>query len=212
MCSKRGIVEWRRGRGSVWSRVGRDGMAWLVAAVLLASACGPAPSPPAASQPAAFAVSVQLVDHDGLMAEVHRHRGKVVVLDCWSTSCPPCVKEFPGLVALAAAHRENIVCMSLAIEYDGIGTPEEVMPPVKTFLDKVGASTITNFIASDEADILYRKLDLASVPAVSIWKPDGTLAIRYDDDMAARTLGRPFTYADVGDTVAAIVAEGDSVP
>jgi hypothetical protein len=115
-------------------------------------------------------------------------------------------------VALAAAHRENIVCMSLAIEYDGIGTPEEVMPPVKTFLDKVGASTITNFIASDEADILYRKLDLTSVPAVSIWKPDGTLAIRYDDDMAARTLGRPFTYADVGDTVAAILAEGDSVP
>lgn len=146
------------------------------------------------------------------MAEVQRHRGKVVVLDCWSTSCPPCVKEFPGLVALAKAHRENIVCLSLAIEYDGIGTPEEAMPPVKQFLDKVGASTITNFIASEEADILYRKLDLTSVPAIFIWKPDGSLAIRYDDDLSARTLGRPFTYADVGDTVAAILAEGNPVP
>lgn len=187
-------------------------MALVVAAAVLTLGCGTASSPPAPPAAAAPAVSLGLVDHDGLMAEVGKHRGKVVVLDCWSTSCPPCVKEFPGLVALAAKHGEAVACLSLAVEYDGIGTPEDVMPPVKVFLEKVGAGSIKNFVGSEEADVLYRKLDLASVPAVSIWNRDGSLAIRYDDDMASRTLGRPFSYADIEATVANLMVEGDSAP
>jgi hypothetical protein len=46
-----------------------------------------------------------------------------------------------------------------------------------------------------------------SVPAIFIWKPDGTLAIRYDDDFAARELDRPFTYDDVAATVDRLLAE-----
>jgi thiol-disulfide isomerase/thioredoxin len=168
---------------------------WGIAIALVAWAGGMTAAEPA--------VRVRLVDYDGLMAEVKKHEGKVVVLDCWSTSCPPCVKEFPGLVALADKHGASVVCLSLAIEYDGFGKPEECLPPVKAFLDKVGADRVVNFVASEEADAIYKKLDLTSVPAVSIWKPDGSLATRYDDDMAARTLGRPFTYADVEKTVAA---------
>ncbi len=151
-------------------------------------------------------VRVRLVDYDGLMAEVKKHEGKVVVLDCWSTSCPPCVKEFPGLVALADTHGDSVVCLSLAIEYDGFGKPEEFLPPVQAFLDKVHADRVVNFVASEEADVISKKLDFVSVPAVLVWKPDGTLAARYDDDMAARTLGRPFTYADVDVTVRSIRA------
>jgi thiol-disulfide isomerase/thioredoxin len=158
------------------------------------------------------AVRVRLVDYDGLMAEVKKHEGKVVVLDCWSTSCPPCVKEFPGLVALAAKHGDNVVCLSLAIEYDGFGKPEECLPPVQAFLDKVGADRVMNFVASEEADVVYKKLDMVSVPAICIWKPDGSLAVRYDDDMATRTLGRPFTYADVEKTVVANLPPASRVP
>ncbi len=163
-----------------------------------------------AVEPVAAEVTVGLVDCDGLIAEVKRHEGKVVVLDCWSTSCPPCVKEFPGLVKLAATHEDNILCMSLAVEYDGFGRPEEFVPRVKTFLEKVGAGQIVNLVASEEADRVYERLDLVSIPAVYVWKPDGSLAIRYDDDMASRTLGRPFTYADVEKTVATILAEAES--
>ncbi len=164
-------------------------------------------SPPASADPPPPPVSVRVVDHDGIMAEVKRHHGKVVVLDCWSTSCPPCVKEFPGLVVLAATHRDEVVCMSLAIEYDGVGTPDDCVPPVQTFLEKVGAGRVVNFVGSEEADTLSKKLDIVSVPAIILWKPDGSLAVRYDDDMASRTLGRPFTYADVEKSVAAILAD-----
>jgi thiol-disulfide isomerase/thioredoxin len=154
-------------------------------------ALGPAPAP----------LELRLVDHAGLMQEVERHRGQVVVLDCWSTSCPPCVKEFPGLVKLADAHGDRVRCLSLCFDYDGVGKPEDLVPPVRAFLDRVGAGRVVNLVSSEEADRLYEKLDLVSVPAIFIWRPDGALAIRYDDDMAARDLGRPFTYADVERTV-----------
>ena len=206
MCSKRGMV----GSGAA--------VAVAVAAMILtgcggqrqADAPGARPATPAPAAPAAAAVpsvEVRLVDHAGLLAEVERHRGKVVVLDCWSTSCPPCVKEFPGLVKLAAAHGDRVQCLSLCFDYDGLGKPDDLVPPVKAFLEKVGAGKVINLLSSEEADSLYRKLDLVSVPAIFIWKPDGTLAIRYDDDMAARELARTFTYADVEKTVADLVAD-----
>jgi hypothetical protein len=39
------------------------------------------------------------------------------------------------------------------------------------------------------------------VPAVFVWGPDGTLVRKFDDDMAAKELGRPFTYEDVTQAV-----------
>ncbi|MFZ4637169.1 MAG: TlpA family protein disulfide reductase [Pirellulales bacterium] len=161
-----------------------------------------------AGAPAAGIV-VRLVDHDGLMAEVAAHRGKVVVLDCWSTSCPPCVREFPNLVKLAAAHSPGVVCLSLAFEYEGIGAAEDSLPTVAAFLEQVGAHGVINMASREDADAMYRKLELASVPAVAVWRADGSLAVRYDDDFAARTLGRPFTYADVEATVRDLLAEAD---
>jgi thiol-disulfide isomerase/thioredoxin len=160
-----------------------------------------------AGKPAPPPVEVRLVDHAGLMEEVERHRGQVVVLDCWSTSCPPCVKEFPGLVKLAAAHGDRVACLSLSFDYDGLGKPDDLVPPVQAFLEKVGAGQVVNMVSREEADSLYRKLDLVSVPAIMIWKPDGSLAVRYDDDMAAREFGRAFTYADVEQTVTGLLAD-----
>jgi thiol-disulfide isomerase/thioredoxin len=202
MCSKRGM----RDSGS--------GAAALVVAALILAGCGTqrpdGGRPPAtATRPTAEAAPgrVRLVDHAGLMQEVERQRGKVVVLDCWSTSCPPCVKEFPGLVKLAAKHGARVQCLSLCFDYDGLGTPAELVPPVQAFLEKVGAGQVVNLLSREEADSLYAKLDLVSVPAIFIWKPDGSLAICYDDEMAARELGRPFTYADVERTVADLLAD-----
>jgi len=198
MCSKRGIG----GSGM--------GAAAVATVAMILTGCGgqrQGDAAAAASKPAPPPVEVRLVDHAGLMEEVERHRGKVVVLDCWSTSCPPCVKEFPGLVKLAAAHGDRVACLSLSFDYDGLGKPDDLVPPVRAFLEKVGAGQVVNMVSREEADSLYRKLDLVSVPAIMIWKPDGSLAIRYDDDMAARELGRAFTYADVEKTVAGLVAD-----
>lgn len=152
------------------------------------SGCGTAAAPP---------VSLALVDHAGLEAEIARHRGKVVVLDCWSTSCPPCVKEFPRLVALAEAYGDRVVCLSLSFDYEGIGSPEDVVPRVRTFLEAVGAGRVVNLLGREESDVLSKKLDIVSVPVVDVYGPDGGLVQRFDEDAAAKRLGRPFTYDDV---------------
>jgi len=141
-------------------------------------------------------VSVELVDHDGLVAAVTAAKGTVVVLDCWSTSCPPCVKEFPGLVALHRKHGTGVTCMSLSLDYEGIGRPEEVVPPVKAFLEQQKA-TFRNMLSKEDSDAMCKKLGIVSVPAVFVWDRDGKLAKKFDDDVASKSLGRPFTYADV---------------
>lgn len=147
------------------------------------------------------AVTLRLVDHAGLVAEVSAHRGKVVVLDCWSTSCPPCVREFPRLVALADKHPRDVVCMSLSFDYEGIGAPADAVPKVRTFLEAVGARRVVNLLGSEESDALATKLDLVGVPAVFVYGRDGQLLQRFDEDDATKRLGRPFTYDDVEATV-----------
>ncbi len=119
-----------------------------------------------------------------------------MVLDCWSTSCPPCIKEFPGLLELQKTFGEEVLCMSLSFDYEGIGDVEEVMPRVRGFLEKV-AATIPNMLSKEESDVMLTKLDLVSVPGIFIYGSDGELVKRFDDDMASTELGRPFTYADV---------------
>jgi len=176
---------------------------------ILITGCGGNERP--AAPAARAAVPVDLVDHAGLLERVAAHRGKVVVLDCWSTSCPPCIKEFPGLVALAGAHPDDVVCLSLAFDYEGIGTPAEVLPPVREFLATVDDGRLANLhhlLGREDADVMYGKLDLDSVPAVFVWKADGTLARRFDDDDAARRLGRAFTYADVAAAVREALTPG----
>jgi thiol-disulfide isomerase/thioredoxin len=161
---------------------------------------------PAPAQPPGKA-SVRLVDHAGLVAEIARHAGKVVVVDCWSTSCPPCVKEFPRLVALQKAHGDAVVCISFSLDYEGIDAPEELLPPVEAFLVKVGAAGIVNLLCTEEADAVYRTLDLVSVPAVYVYGPDGKLVQRFDEDDAAKRLKRPFTYDDVEGVVERLLGE-----
>jgi len=151
--------------------------------------------------PAQTPATIRLVDLAGLEAEIARHAGKVVVVDCWSTSCPPCVKEFPRLVALQKTHGDKVACISISLDYEGIDAAEDLLPPVQKFLDKVGAGGIVNLLCTEEADAVYRKLDLVSVPAIYVHGPDGKLVQRFDEDDAAKRLKRPFTYDDVGAVV-----------
>jgi len=192
----------------------------LVGLAILAVGCGgPGTSPPAGSRgfppagsrgfPPAGSRDVSLVDHADVLAAVASHRGKVVVLDCWSTSCPPCIKEFPGLVALARKYPDRVVCLSLAFDYEGIGAVEDALGPVREFLASVDDGRIDNLyhmLGRVDADELYRQMELDSVPAVYVWNTDGSLARRFDDDDATRRLGRAFTYTDIEETVAAALA------
>ena len=162
---------------------------------------GDKPADRVASQPVqqqkSKPVSVVIADHSEIMKRIASHRGKIVVLDCWSTSCPPCVREFPGLVMLQKEYGDSVVCLSLSFDYEGFGVPEDVLPPVQKFLEQVSAGSIENLLNRDGADSLYTKMNLTSVPVVMVWDRDGTMVQQFDDDYANKKLGRAFTYDDV---------------
>jgi len=91
------------------------------------------------------------------------------------------MRDFPQLVALNRKYGGNgLACISLSFDYEGIGRPEEQSPRVLEFLRKNGA-TFDNVISSENADAMYKKLDLASVPAVFVYDRKGKLRERLQE-------------------------------
>jgi thiol-disulfide isomerase/thioredoxin len=162
--------------------------------VLVLPACGDA-QPPVRSTPAKPPVASATQAADPIPLDIKRwdetaqlvavHKGKVVVMDLWSTWCIPCVQEFPNLVALHRAHPDDVVCISVNLDYSGAAdeTPESHRQKVHEFLTQQGAA-FPNVISGDPADDVYQRLDLGAVPAVLVYGRDGQLAKRFDNDEA----------------------------
>lgn len=139
-------------------------------------------------------VTVEIKSWDETLELVAKHKGKVVVLDLWSTSCQPCLDEFPNLVKLHKQFgSDKLVCMSASCDFAGIKgmPPESYKGQVLAFLTKQEAH-FPNVLLNVESDALFEKLDLASNPAVYVFGKDGQIAKRFDNDNAKK--GEDFTY------------------
>jgi thiol-disulfide isomerase/thioredoxin len=187
-------------------------IAWLCWLLLLCGCGATATSdaPTASPQPAGAApagdVRLSIVSFDGIQETIARHKGKVVVMDAWSTSCPPCLKEFHNLVELHKQYGpEKVACISLSFDYEGLDTPEEVSPRVLKFLRSQGA-TFENLLSNEESDVLYRKFRLAAVPAVFVYDRRGELRKRFDNEKA-KSKEEAFTYEQIKALVAELLEE-----
>jgi thiol-disulfide isomerase/thioredoxin len=138
----------------------------------------PEPAPPQAK------VSVQLLDWAGVEKLIAAHQGKVVVVDLWSTGCPPCRAEFPNLVKLHRELGDRVACLSVSTDYDGIPSKpaDTYLPQVTEFLQQQGA-TFENVLCSQPAEELFNQIDLGSIPAVYVFGKDGKLAKRFAEPM-----------------------------
>lgn len=71
-----------------------------------------------------------LRDKDGRPWRLADHRGRVVVLNFWSITCPPCLEEMPTLETLAHIAEEwgdvDVVAVSTDSGWDAVSA---VMPP-----------------------------------------------------------------------------------
>ncbi len=149
---------------------------------------------------------MKILDYDGIQRLIASHRGKVVVMDAWSTSCLPCLKEFPHLVELQERiGREKLACISLSFDFEGIGKPEEQSPKVLKFLRSKKAA-FDNVLSSDESDELYKKFKLAAIPAVFVYDRTGKLRKRFDNE-DAKTEAEAFTYEQVETLVNELLKE-----
>lgn len=168
---------------------------WAALGVLVGLAMWGNPSG-AAEKGASAPVRLQLKNYDELMQLVAAKRGKVVVVDVWSTFCEPCMREFPGLVGLHKKYGpEKVACMSLCVNFTGLGKPEdEVEEPLK-FLESKGA-VFDNILSTEGDEVLYKKLGIGSVPAILIFGPDGKRVKTFSEAK----------YADVEAYIAPLIA------
>ena len=146
-------------------------------------------------------VELKILGWDEIEKLIAGHRGKIVVVDLWSMSCVPCMKEFPGLVDLHKLHHKDVACVSLSCDYSGIKAkpPETYRDKVHSFLAKQEA-TFDNVLSSLESDELLDKYEVAAPPAVFVYGRNGKLIKRINneqDEYADKEKGKAgFTYED----------------
>lgn len=122
-------------------------------------------------------------------------RGKVVVLDVWSTACQPCMEEFPHLVKLQK-QQPDTVCISISVDYAGIRSkpPEYYRERVETFLAEQKAGVVKNYLCNQPADEVFEKIELDSIPAVYVYGRNGKLAQRFDNRTPAKPGSEGISY------------------
>ncbi len=107
---------------------------------------------------------------------IKSQKGKIVVLDIWSTFCPPCLREYPHLVALQKKYPQRVVCISFNVNYSGIEEepPESHSKEILDFLVKK-KSNLVNIISSTPDEQFYEATDITSIPVVYVYNTDGTI-------------------------------------
>jgi thiol-disulfide isomerase/thioredoxin len=150
-------------------------------------------------------VTLQILDWAATQKLIAAKQGKIVVMDAWSTSCVPCIKEFPHLVALQKQHPRDVVCISLNLDYIGLKAkpPEFYQERVLAFLTKQNAK-FDNVLCNEEAEVMFEKLGIPSIPAVLVYGRDGKLAKTFDNS-EAESEAEGFTYKDVTALVETLV-------
>ena len=126
-------------------------------------------------------VTLKIASWPDAQKTVAQQKGKIVVLDLWSTSCVPCVKEFPHLVKLQQDHPQDVVCVSFNTNFYGAGAPEDEQEEVLKFLTKQNAQLI-NLLSSEADEDLYKRVGIASIPVVQVYGRDGKLAKQFDNE------------------------------
>lgn len=144
-----------------------------------------AKSPKATETPvdAKQAVTVEVKSWAEVQQMMADHRGKVVVVDIWSTWCKNCMREFPHLVKLHRQFPDTVACISVDIDYNGRKDqpPESFRDKVLAFLSKHEA-TFQNVISSDTDEYVYNVLEVGSIPVVLVYDREGNLKKKFTND------------------------------
>ncbi|TFD95820.1 TlpA disulfide reductase family protein [Jeotgalibacillus sp. R-1-5s-1] len=94
-------------------------------------------------------------------------KGKPVILNFWTSWCPPCVEEMPELEAFYRTEREraSIIAVNLTKGESGADA-------VKKFLDEEGLSLP---VSLDREGVLQETFRISVIPTTIILTPDGRI-------------------------------------
>ena len=93
-------------------------------------------------------------------------------------------------------YQNQVVCLSFNMDFDGGSEAPRAsqLEDVRTFAVSRQAR-FTHIVSSDVDTAIYEKLNLASIPAVLVYGPDGKLSKRFDNESAQYGDGG-FSYQD----------------
>jgi thiol-disulfide isomerase/thioredoxin len=117
-----------------------------------------------------------------LQALIAEKKGKIVVVDVWSTACEPCMKEFPHLVELQKQYPNDVVGISFDIDFAGMKNKpvNYYRERVLKFLGSQAQSSLIHRMCTTPADELFTEIKLDSIPAVYVYGREGNLAKRFE--------------------------------
>ena len=136
-------------------------------------------------------------DIESLLAQ---NRGKVVVVDIWSTYCAPCMKEFPRLLALQIRHGDKLLCLSFNINYAGLPnqTVETDLPYIHKFLAKQEFQVI-NIVSTETDEQVYEQLEIYAIPAVLVFDKTGQRVATVMEEAAYEKTVNPLVAQLIGE-------------
>ncbi|MFQ5836303.1 MAG: TlpA family protein disulfide reductase [Candidatus Bathyarchaeia archaeon] len=123
--------------------------------------------------PGTLAPDFSLTDPNGTSSWLSDFRGKVVVIDFMSTTCPPCRVSMPELKAVWNEHEERIVMMSISISAPPVFDDTEEM--LRDWISQWEATWIHAKDATG-VSIVY---GVYEIPTVVIIDKDGYIRFRH---------------------------------
>jgi thiol-disulfide isomerase/thioredoxin len=108
--------------------------------------------------------------------------GQITVVDFWSLSCTPCLREYPQLVALQNQYPKRVRAVGVNVDFDGRAAypAQSYESRIAKFLTTVKA-TFPNYIAESPSEEVFEAVEIASLPAVLVYDGEGELVARFSD-------------------------------
>lgn len=133
---------------------------------------------------------VRRVDARDVIRLVESHQGKLVILSFWASWCPPCLEEFPDLVAIEKEFRNRgVVVVSVSADF-----PDRLESDLFPLLDKYRPEFPVYLRIADDPSCFARTIDPewdGTIPATFFIGRDGrTLIKRYSRSSRYATMTR----------------------
>ena len=135
----------------------------------------------------------RLVNAKEIKELIALHEGKVVLLNFWATWCPPCLVEFPEIVALEKAYRDQgLVVISVSAD-----PPERVETDLSPFLQKENPGFPVYVRKREDPEQFTRAIDphwTGKIPATFFYDRQGKPSVRRYSTMTREELEKILEY------------------
>src|SRR6478609_5582896 len=122
----------------------------------------------------------ELPNLDGKRVRLSDYRGKVVILNFWSKSCPPCLEEMPSLAELgqSIAHRKDIVLLTVTTDESAADAAATLQSILGEAMSKGKAPF--EVLVDPDAQVVTGKFGTKLYPETWLINKDGVVAARVD--------------------------------